>query len=179
MLTQIEWWGGLVFVVGALTYRMVMGALEPQDEGIPWYRLQMHAFYLLPAVVLAGYFYPLERAALQYAYLAVLGASLVMVLATPARMMPPPRKTRVTRERQRHGPPKQRSPAGGRLCWALWCCTARCSWPAVWVAPRRGPWCKGWCSRRQAFCRLLPAFRPPEALAQMTIRACRPLPFFV
>ena len=56
MLTQIEWWGGLIFVVGALTYRMVMGALEPQDEGIPWYRLQMHAFYLLPAVVLAGYF---------------------------------------------------------------------------------------------------------------------------
>ncbi len=85
MLTQIEWWGGLIFVVGALTYRMVMGALEPQDEGIPWYRLQMHAFYLLPAVVLAGYFYPLERAALQYAYLTVLGASLVMVLVMLAQ----------------------------------------------------------------------------------------------
>ena len=85
MLTQIEWWGGLIFVVGALTYRMVMGALEPHDEGIPWYRLQMHAFYLLPAVVLAGYFYPLERAALQYAYLTVLGASLVMVLVMLAQ----------------------------------------------------------------------------------------------
>ncbi len=85
MLTQIEWWGGLIFVVGALTYRMVIGALEPQDEGIPWYRLQMHAFYLLPAVVLAGYFYPLERAALQYAYLTVLGASLVMVLVMLAQ----------------------------------------------------------------------------------------------
>jgi len=85
MLTQIEWWGGLIFVVGALTYRMVMGALEPQDEGIPWYRLQMHAFYLLPAVVLAGYFYPLERAAPQYAYLTVLGASLVMVLVMLAQ----------------------------------------------------------------------------------------------
>lgn len=79
MLTQIEWWGGLIFVLGALTYRMVMGALEKKDEGIPWYRLQMHAFYLLPAVVLVGYFYPLERIALQYAYLAVLGASLVVV----------------------------------------------------------------------------------------------------
>lgn len=85
MLTQIEWWGGLIFAVGALTYRMVMGALEQQDEGIPWYRLQMHAFYLLPAVVLAGYFYPLERAALQYAYLAVLGASLGMVLVMLAQ----------------------------------------------------------------------------------------------
>lgn len=85
MLTQIEWWGGLIFVVGALTYRMVMGALETEDEGIPWYRLQMHAFYLLSAVVLAGYFYPLERTALQYAYLAVLGASLVMVLVMLAQ----------------------------------------------------------------------------------------------
>ena len=25
MLTQIEWWGGVIFVLGALTYRMVMG----------------------------------------------------------------------------------------------------------------------------------------------------------
>lgn len=85
MLTPIEWWGGLIFVVGALTYRMVMGALETEHEGIPWHRLQMHAFYLLPAVVLAGYFYPLERTALQYAYLAVLGASLVMVLVMLAQ----------------------------------------------------------------------------------------------
>ena len=85
MLTPIEWWGGLIFVVGALTYRMVMGALETEDEGIPWYRLQMHAFYLLPAVVLAGSFYPLERTALQYAYLAVLAASLVMVLVMLAQ----------------------------------------------------------------------------------------------
>lgn len=80
MLTQIEWWGGLIFVVGALTHHMVMGALETKDDGIAWYRLQMHAFYLLPAVVLAGYFHPLEHRALQYAYLAVLGASLVIVV---------------------------------------------------------------------------------------------------
>lgn len=80
MLTHIEWWGGLIFVVGALTHHMVMGALEKPAEGIPWYRLQMHAFYLLPAVVLAGYFYPLEHLALQYAYLAVLGASLMIVV---------------------------------------------------------------------------------------------------
>ena len=79
MLTPIEWWGGLIFVVGALTHHMVMGALEKKDQGISWYRLQMHAFYLLPAVVLAAYFYPLERPALQYTYLAVLGASLVIV----------------------------------------------------------------------------------------------------
>jgi hypothetical protein len=79
MLTPIEWWGGLIFVVGALTHRMVMGALETKEEGISWYRLQMHAFYLLPAVLLAGYFYSLEHTALQYGYLAVLAASLLIV----------------------------------------------------------------------------------------------------
>lgn len=80
MLTQIEWWGGLIFVVGVLTHRMVMGALEKKDEGISWYRLQMHAFYLLPALVLAGYFYPLEHVALQYAYFVALSASLLIVV---------------------------------------------------------------------------------------------------
>jgi hypothetical protein len=79
MLTPIEWWGGLIFVVGALTHHMVMGALETKEEGISWYRLQMHAFYLLPAVLLAGYFYSLEHTALRYAYLAVLAASLLIV----------------------------------------------------------------------------------------------------
>ena len=28
MLTQIEWWGGVIFVLGALAYRLVLGALE-------------------------------------------------------------------------------------------------------------------------------------------------------
>lgn len=79
MLTQIEWWGGVIFVLGALTYRMVMGALEKKEGGIPWYRLMMHIFFVAPAIVLAGYFYPLERIELQYAYLAALGASLVVV----------------------------------------------------------------------------------------------------
>lgn len=79
MLTPIEWWGGLIFVVGALTHRLVMGALEKKEDGISWYRLLMHAFYLLPGVVLAGYFYPLQQLSLRYAYLAVLAASLVIV----------------------------------------------------------------------------------------------------
>lgn len=82
MLTQIEWWGGLIFVLGAITHHLVMGALETRDGGVHWYRLQMHAFFVLPAVVLAGYFYPLERTAVQYGYLGVLAASLVLALAT-------------------------------------------------------------------------------------------------
>lgn len=78
MLTQIEWWGGVIFVLGALTYRLVMGALE-KGEGYDWYRWLMRLFFVLPGVLLAGYFYPLERLALQYAYLAVLAVALLAV----------------------------------------------------------------------------------------------------
>jgi hypothetical protein len=81
MLTPIEWWGGLIFVLGAGAYRLVMGALGRNDEGISWYRGFMHAFFVLPAVVLAGYFYPLPAPWQQYGYLGVLGASLLMVAA--------------------------------------------------------------------------------------------------
>ena len=76
MLTAIEWWGGVIFVLGAITYRLVMGALDKKEEGIDWYRWQMRSFFLLPALVLAGYFYPLEGTGLQYAYLGALGISL-------------------------------------------------------------------------------------------------------
>lgn len=79
MLTPIEWWGGVILVLGALTYRMVMGALEKPAEGIPWYRLMMHVFFLAPAALLAGYFYPLTQPALQYGYVALLAVSLLVV----------------------------------------------------------------------------------------------------
>jgi hypothetical protein len=79
MLTQIEWWGGIIFVLGAVTYRLVMGALE-KGQGYDWYRWLMRLFFVLPGLVLAGYFYPLERQPLQYAYLALLGVSLLLVL---------------------------------------------------------------------------------------------------
>ncbi len=79
MLTQIEWWGGVIFVLGAITYRMIMGALEKPAQGIAWYRLMMHVFFLAPAALLAGYFYPLTQPALQYSYLALLGVSLLVV----------------------------------------------------------------------------------------------------
>ncbi|MFY3382893.1 hypothetical protein [Paracidovorax sp. MALMAid1276] len=79
MLTQIEWWGGVILVLGALTYRMVMGALDKPAKGIPWYRLLMHVFFLAPATLLAGYFYPLTQPALQYGYLALLAVALLVV----------------------------------------------------------------------------------------------------
>ncbi|GAA4419148.1 hypothetical protein [Acidovorax lacteus] len=79
MLTQIEWWGGVIFVLGALVYRMAMGMLERPAKGIPWYWLMMQVFFFAPAVLLAGYFYPLTQPALQYGYLALLAISLLVV----------------------------------------------------------------------------------------------------
>jgi hypothetical protein len=48
-------------------------------DGFPWYRLMMHVFFLAPAALLAGYFYPLTQPALQYGYLALLAISLLVV----------------------------------------------------------------------------------------------------
>jgi hypothetical protein len=83
MLTEIEWWGGLLFVVGAVVYRMTIGALD-KDTGFDANRLISHLFFLAPAVVLAGYFYPLDRPALRYGYLAALAVALLAVAAIMA-----------------------------------------------------------------------------------------------
>lgn len=81
MLTEIEWWGGVLFVVGAVVYRMAIGALD-KDAEFDANRLLSHVFFLAPAVVLAGYFYPLERPGLRYAYLGVLAVALLAMVTT-------------------------------------------------------------------------------------------------
>ena len=81
MLTEIEWWGGVLFVVGAVVYRMAIGALD-KDAGFDANRLLSHVFFLAPAAVLAGYFYPLERPGLRYAYLGVLAVALLAMVTT-------------------------------------------------------------------------------------------------
>ena len=81
MLTEIEWWGGVLFVVGAVVYRMAIGALD-KDAGFDANRLLSHVFFLAPAVVLAGYSYSLERPGLRYAYLGVLAVALLAMVTT-------------------------------------------------------------------------------------------------
>lgn len=81
MLTEIEWWGGVLFIVGAVVYRMAIGALD-KGAGFDANRLLSHVFFLAPAVVLAGYFYPLERPGLRYAYLGVLAVALLAMVST-------------------------------------------------------------------------------------------------
>lgn len=76
MLTPIEWWGGLIFVLGAICYRMTLTVLL-DDEDSTWYT---HLLFLVHGAVLAGYFYPLPQPAMQYAYAGITGLALALLL---------------------------------------------------------------------------------------------------
>ncbi len=79
MLTEIEWWGGLLFIWGAGVYWMV----KQESEG-KW-DLQTsiyHLLYLCAILVLSLYFYAVESSILQFAYIIawLMGSILIPVL---------------------------------------------------------------------------------------------------
>ena len=77
MLTEISWWGGLVFLWWAFTYRMVLHGRSPFTS------VSIFATYLVfaaVAVLLALYFYPLTQTWLQYAYMGCLGLAVLAFL---------------------------------------------------------------------------------------------------
>lgn len=74
MLTEIEWWGGLIFVFGGLSYWFNLREAYPNTALAKFF---MHASFLFPAVVLALYFYELTGPAIMYAYLACVAGSIV------------------------------------------------------------------------------------------------------
>jgi hypothetical protein len=83
MLTEIEWWGGLIFLWWAGSYWFVIQA----TKGV--YNLDAimsHVSYILSAVVLAFYFYPLENALVKQLYIGSIVTGLIaltMVLFLP------------------------------------------------------------------------------------------------
>ena len=77
MLTEISWWGGLVFLWWAITYRMVLHGRSPFTS------VSIFATYLVfaaVAVLLALYFYPLTQIWLQYAYMGCLALAVLAFL---------------------------------------------------------------------------------------------------
>ena len=77
MLTEISWWGGLVFLWWAITYRMVLHGRSPFTS------VCIFATYLVfaaVAVLLALYFYPLTQIWWQYAYMGCLGLAVLAFL---------------------------------------------------------------------------------------------------
>lgn len=77
MLTPIEWWGGVIFLLWAVPYGIFLRS-EDKEAGFDWGRLFGHLYYLLPAVALAGYFYALDRPWLRHAYVGLVAVSLIL-----------------------------------------------------------------------------------------------------
>ncbi len=59
MLTEIEWWGGLIFVWAAAFYRIAYSDII-KNGWLARDCISMHLAYLCSAAVLALYFYPLS-----------------------------------------------------------------------------------------------------------------------
>jgi len=79
MLTEIEWWGGLLFIW--LGFCFIMMRNEFSDEprfGVGY--LTLHTAYLSVGVLLAVYFYPLNTPLQQHIYLGILVAAAVFNL---------------------------------------------------------------------------------------------------
>ena len=79
MLTEIEWWGGLLFIW--LGFCFIMMRNEYSDErtiGVGY--LTLHTAYLSVGVLLAMYFYPLDTPLQQHIYLGTLVAATVFNL---------------------------------------------------------------------------------------------------
>lgn len=79
MLTEIEWWGGLVFIFMAFSFVMLYDGIRDEPKYQVTY-LSVIVAYLSSAILLALYFYKLELMALQYAYSATFIIGLIATL---------------------------------------------------------------------------------------------------
>ncbi len=78
MLTEIEWWGGLLFIWWWFCYSMAFKGYKDEPKFEVSF-LAMNMAYLAAAIVLALYFYALENQTTQTIYV---GAICIGVLAT-------------------------------------------------------------------------------------------------
>ncbi len=79
MLTEISWWGGLLFIWWAGVYRYTLKGHLPFES---FDAFVLHSSYISSAVLLALYFYPLDTLAWQYGYLICLGVAVVSFVAS-------------------------------------------------------------------------------------------------
>ena len=76
MLTEIEWWGGLLFIWIAICYRVAYKDYMNAGKLSPMF-LVFNLFFVATGIVLALYFYALESGGIKIVYLAVLAVGLV------------------------------------------------------------------------------------------------------
>lgn len=74
MLTEIEWWGGILFIWFVLCY-LLAHKEYPNKWSVDYFSFNIA--FVAAAFILALYFYPLESPTSQYLYLAVLAIGLL------------------------------------------------------------------------------------------------------
>lgn len=79
MLTEIEWWGGVLFLWFAGCYWLTQKEYDPETKLSVDY-LAFNIAFLSSAAVLALYFYTLESEVYQQLYIATLGVGLLSTL---------------------------------------------------------------------------------------------------
>lgn len=77
MLTEIQWWGGLVIIWAALTLRYLMQESE-EDRSYYWTSIIV---FVSAGLFFALYFYPLLAPLQRYAFLGLLAVALVSLLS--------------------------------------------------------------------------------------------------
>ncbi|MGY4534566.1 hypothetical protein ACVW0Y_003707 [Pseudomonas sp. TE3786] len=78
MLTEIEWWGGVLIIWGALVARYL--CRSDHGEGLSLFRYTALVTFPLVGLVFALYFYELRQPALRYAFLGLAAAAGVATL---------------------------------------------------------------------------------------------------
>ncbi len=78
MLTEIEWWGGLLFIWGALSYRG-LATVGLEEVGMAR-ALLARALYLSVGLVLVLFFYPLSADWARHGYMAATALAVLLAL---------------------------------------------------------------------------------------------------
>ncbi len=79
MLTEIEWWGGLLFIWMASCYAMVYSTFGSRVKfGLDF--ISTHLAFICAAFVLAVFFYPIETESWQYVYIGLIGLGVIATL---------------------------------------------------------------------------------------------------
>lgn len=86
MLTEISWWGGLLFLWFAMSYTFVKNEFNKEDSRVSAEKIIFNLTFACSAIILALYFYPLESILMQQGYLASVTLallSLILMFAWP------------------------------------------------------------------------------------------------
>ena len=80
MLTEISWWGGLLFLWFAMSYTFVKNEFNKEESKVSAEKVIFNLTFTCSAIILALYFYPLESILMQQGYLASVTVALMSLI---------------------------------------------------------------------------------------------------